>query len=287
MSDPYSVLGVSPDASDDDIKKAYRKLSRRFHPDANVNNPNKEQAEEKFKQIQEAYDIIMKMREQGYRDYNSYSSYGSGGAYGNGSGSYGGAYGGSGYGGQGSYQGQQTGYGYGSGSYGSSGYQDGFGQGGNPFGRGWYWSPFGGFYSWGTGNNGQSQGSHKWDRYSGETGQYLKAAANYIYNRSYREALNVLDGMADRPALWYYYAAIANNGCGNNINALEYAKRAAEMEPGDPDYQSLVSQLQNGGRWYASRGADYGRMSRSSSSLACALFAGMLCCPYRWYFCCL
>ena len=46
MSDPYRVLGVSRDASEDEIKKAYRTLSRKYHPDANVNNPNKNQAEE-------------------------------------------------------------------------------------------------------------------------------------------------------------------------------------------------------------------------------------------------
>ena len=51
MRDPYDVLGVPRGASDDDIKKAYRKLSRLYHPDANVNNPNKAQAEEKFIQL--------------------------------------------------------------------------------------------------------------------------------------------------------------------------------------------------------------------------------------------
>ncbi|MBQ9465011.1 MAG: J domain-containing protein, partial [Lachnospiraceae bacterium] len=67
--DPYQVLGVSRNASDEDIKKAYRSLSRRYHPDANINNPNKDQAEEKFKQVQQAYDQIMRDRENG----NSYS----------------------------------------------------------------------------------------------------------------------------------------------------------------------------------------------------------------------
>ena len=49
MFDPYSVLGISRDASDEEIKKAYRKLSRKYHPDANINNPNKAQAERNLK----------------------------------------------------------------------------------------------------------------------------------------------------------------------------------------------------------------------------------------------
>ena len=73
MIDPYSILGISRDASDEEVKKAYRKMSRKYHPDANIDNPNKEQAEEKFKQVQQAYEQIMKEREQGI-DYGNYGS---------------------------------------------------------------------------------------------------------------------------------------------------------------------------------------------------------------------
>ena len=62
---PYDVLGVSPNASDDEIKRAYRDLTRKYHPDANVNNPLADLAEEKFKEVQEAYDIIMRERANG------------------------------------------------------------------------------------------------------------------------------------------------------------------------------------------------------------------------------
>ena len=64
MMDPYQTLGISRSASDDEVKKAYRNLSRRYHPDANINNPNKAEAEEKFKQVQQAYEQIMKERQQ-------------------------------------------------------------------------------------------------------------------------------------------------------------------------------------------------------------------------------
>ena len=81
MTDPYEVLGVSRGASDDEIKKAYRKLSRTYHPDANINNPNKAEAEEKFKQVQQAYKQIMDEREHGTSYQSGGSSYG-GDAYG-------------------------------------------------------------------------------------------------------------------------------------------------------------------------------------------------------------
>lgn len=73
MTDPYQILGVSRNANDDEIKKAYRNLSRKYHPDANINNPDKDFAEAKFKEIQQAYQQIIRDKESG----SSSSSYGS------------------------------------------------------------------------------------------------------------------------------------------------------------------------------------------------------------------
>ncbi len=77
IANPYEVLGVSPNASNDEVKKAYRELSRKYHPDSYANNPLADLAEEKFKEVQEAYDQIMKQREGGY----SYQSAGQGQGY--------------------------------------------------------------------------------------------------------------------------------------------------------------------------------------------------------------
>lgn len=98
--DPYQVLGVSPDASDEEIKKAYRKLCMKYHPDANIDNPNKAAAEEKFKEVQQAYEAIMK------KDATSFGNEGYGGYQNTGNGGYGGGYGGfGGFGGFGNFSG--------------------------------------------------------------------------------------------------------------------------------------------------------------------------------------
>ncbi|MBL8437263.1 MAG: molecular chaperone DnaJ [Zoogloeaceae bacterium] len=63
--DYYEVLGVNRDASDDDIKKAYRKLAMKFHPDR---NPDSKEAEEKFKEAKEAYEILSDAQKRGAYD---------------------------------------------------------------------------------------------------------------------------------------------------------------------------------------------------------------------------
>ncbi len=227
MQDPYACLGVSRNASEEEIKKAYKALSRRYHPDANVNNPNKAQAEEKFKEIQAAYQQIMKERTEG-------CSYGSGG------------YGNAGY--------------YGSGGYGGTGGQGGGFGGFGDFG-------FGGF-----GRQGQSTGYEEEPR--------LRAAGNYIRSGYYREARTALDGMGlhERNARWYYYSAIANSGLGNNVAALEHAKKAAAMEPNNADYRNLAARFESGGSWYTQRQAAYGYPSMGSGNVCLKLcIANMIC----------
>lgn len=82
MNDPYSVLGVSPSASDEEIKKVYRDLARKYHPDNYQDNPLADLAQEKMKAINEAYDTITRARaggsahgSQGYSQSYSQQSY--------------------------------------------------------------------------------------------------------------------------------------------------------------------------------------------------------------------
>lgn len=261
---PYDVLGVRPDASEDEIKKAYKALSRKYHPDANINNPNKEQAEEKFKQVQQAYSQIMDARKHGANGYGG-SSYGSG--------TYGGY--GSGYGNSGSYGSGNSG---GSGSYGSNG-SGGYNSGG--FGDcdfgGFDFGGFGNFGGFGTGYGGA--GNYGNSSNMSEDEMHMRAAANYINNQHYAEALNVLNTISNKTAAWYYYSAIANKGVGNNVQALEHARMASSMEPNNATYQQLVRTFESGGSWYTSRQSSYGGMPTiicSNPLLACCL--ANLCC---------
>ena len=195
MSDPYKVLGIERNATEEEIKKAYRTLSKKYHPDANINNPNKEKAEEMFKLVQEAYQQII------YERQHPYST--SGSSTGSGQGPASSTYSGGGYSGQG---GQFY-----------TNWEDFF----NDFFAGAY----GGQYHQNYNQN-----------MSSDYVRYMNAAASYINNRRYNEALNVLSNVQDHSALWYYYSAIANAGLGNHAQALEHAQHGAEQlllpEPG-------------------------------------------------------
>lgn len=83
VMDPYKVLGVTPQTSDDDVKRAYRELARKYHPDNYVNNPLADLAEQRMKEINEAYDLIMNERSgRGSAAGSRQQAYGQGTAYG-------------------------------------------------------------------------------------------------------------------------------------------------------------------------------------------------------------
>ena len=62
MKDPYKILNISRDADEEEIKRAYRNLVKKYHPDRYQNSPLAEEASEKMKEINQAYDLIMKER---------------------------------------------------------------------------------------------------------------------------------------------------------------------------------------------------------------------------------
>lgn len=88
-TDPYKVLGVSPSATDEEIKEAYRKLAKKYHPDQYADSPLQELAGEKMKEINEAYDQITAQRKAGGSRGRSSGGYGGGyNPVGNGNGSF-------------------------------------------------------------------------------------------------------------------------------------------------------------------------------------------------------
>ena len=278
MLDPYQVLGVGKYDEDQVVKKAYRQLSKQYHPDNNLNNPNKEAAEETFKKIQQAYEQIMHERSIGIggpddlkRNYNrsNGSGYTSGSA-GNGGSGY--SYGSNGNNG--------AGYTAGSGGYYSSG---------NSSGSGWnnrnntqtkerytsgFWNNTG-FYSGNNYNNNSNTTNNNYNNYnnyensngyngnndsydgyySGQNTQayynedaegMLGTVANKLNNRKFFEAWDILNSMNTRNDVWYYYSAIANLGLGNSITALNHVRTAKAMQPGRPEYDELISGIQSG-----------------------------------------
>ena len=92
MKDPYQVLGVPSTASDEEVKKAYRNLARKYHPDNYQDNPLADLAQERMKEINEAYESIQTQRKNSNPN-GGYGSYG----YGSSAAGYGASYGTSGF----------------------------------------------------------------------------------------------------------------------------------------------------------------------------------------------
>ena len=215
IDDPYKVLGVSPDASDEEIKRAYRRLAKKYHPDL---NPGDQEAARKMQEVNAAYEQIKNPEKAQQSSQGGYGGYGGG-----------------------------------------------------------YYDPFGGAYRQ------QSYGE------SQTADPYQQAAAQYIRFGRYQEARNALDNSQERNARWYYLSALANDGLGNQVTALEHIRRAVSMEPDNPEYQQALNQIEYGGAAYRQQAGNFRGFSMGGdpcTNLCLCYLANLFCCGGRGMFCC-
>ncbi|MBR5125899.1 MAG: J domain-containing protein [Oscillospiraceae bacterium] len=212
MDDPYKVLGVSPDASDEEIKRAYRRLAKKYHPDL---NPGDQEAARKMQEVNAAYEQIKnpeKASQQGQGGYGGYGGYNPFGGYG-----------------QQSYGGTQS---------------------GDP---------------------------------------YQDAAYQYIRFGRYQEALNALENSTEHNARWYYLSALANDGLGNDVTALEHIRKAVSMEPDNAEYLYTLNRIQNGGAAYRQQAGNFRGFTFGGdpcTNLCLCWLVNLFCCGGRGWFCC-
>ena len=174
FDDPYQVLGVSPGASDEEIKQAYRRLAKKYHPDR---NPGDEEAARQMQRVNAAYEQIKNPEKA---------------------------------------QPHRPGYGY------------------DPY------------------------GAYRGYQQTAQGDSYQQAAYQYIRFGRYQEALNTLANSDEKDARWYYLSALANNGLGNQVTALEHIRRAVSMEPDNMEYLRALEAIQSGGAAYRRQAGNFG-----------------------------
>ena len=122
---------------------------------------------------------------------------------------------------------------------------------------------------------------------SGSGDRYQQAAYQYILYGRYREALNVLASAQEKNARWYYLSALANDGLGNQVTALEHIRRAVSLEPDNMQYLQTLSAIENGGATYRRQAGNFrGFDMRGNLWQLCLCWLFQLYCCRGRIFCC-
>lgn len=250
VTDPYSVLGVSRDATQEEIKKAYRKMGKLYHPDLHPNDP---EATKKMSEINEAYDMLTHPEKYQNREQSRNSGY---------SNTQGGQY-------QRNTYGQQTNQGYGNdreyGGYGGYGNFGGF--------------DFEDIFGFGT----RARPLEKPTRQPYDS-EEIKKVVDFIYMEKYDYASQILNQVisSSRDARWHYLNALTHHGLGNQIKALEEIQKAIQMEPSNQIYTAAYNSMRRAGTAYEENGQDFQKAAEGMQKYCirfCALqFFCTFCC---------
>ena len=248
-NDPFAILGLNSSATEDEIKAAYRKLAKKYHPDL---NPGDKAAEQKMREVNEAYTRALQIKKTGRDPYNN-------------------PYGSSSSGSSGYYnpftQGPWGNPGGQSGYYGRGSYDGGGEQGGNPFGD-FGFDPFSAFFG--------GQQAYQQTRYRTRTyaNPELKTAENHVLSSRFNEAVNLLNRIPTHDADWHALYARADLGLGNRISALDHARAAVRMAPDDDEFRALLNTVEAGRQAYRhsrSSGYDFRSAICANPCLTCCV----------------
>ncbi len=238
--DPYQVLGVSPGASQEEIKRAYRQKAKECHPDLHPDDPN---ANQKMNEVNEAYDLLM--HPEKYQSWQQQRQRPQSGGYG----SYGNPY-------------QQYG---GFNPFGQQGYggwvdlDDLFGYGARS--RGFSFQP--------PQEMPEDSPAMRAAVQDIRAGRWADALG--LLNRM---------TSAERTARWHYLCALAHQGAGNTMTAQQEIQRAVQMAPGNTLYRQLLEQYHQAGEVYEQRARGFNMRAMNPSRLCMGFFLANLLCNF-------
>lgn len=238
--DPYQVLGVSPGASQEEIKRAYRQKAKECHPDLHPEDPK---ANEKMNEVNEAYDLLMHPdKHQSWQQQRQRPQSGGYGAYGN--------------------------------PYQQAGGFNPFGQQG--YGG---WVDLDDLFGYSARSRGaafpppqEMPGDSPAVRAAVQdirSGRWMDALN--VLNRT---------PPAERSARWHYLCALAQQGMGNSMTAQQEMQLAANMDPGNALYRQLLGQYRQAGQVYEQRARGFNMRAMDPSRLCMGFFLANLLCRF-------